>query len=133
MERKEMVDLFNTIGDLFPHFKYNQLQDAEQKKRMLRNWYEYLGDFDLKEVERRLKKYVKKANVHPPTVGDLVPKDERTGPAIPSYEETKQRLAYYDEMNQTAKKRTEEEEAHVQRYKAHIERTLQLARERQGG
>lgn len=132
MERKEMVDLFNTIGDLFPHFKYNQLQDAEQKKRMLRNWYEYLGDFDLKEVERRLKQYVKKANVHPPTVGDLVPKDERTGPTIPSYEETKKRLAYYDEMNQAATKRTEEEEANVQRYKEHIERTLRLARERQG-
>lgn len=132
MERKEMVDLFNTIGDLFPHFKYNQLQDAEQKKRMLRNWFEYLGDFSLKDVEYRLKQYVKKANVHPPTVGDLVPKDERTGPAIPTYEETKQRLAYYDEMNQAATRRTEEEEANVQRYKEHIERTLQLARERQG-
>ena len=132
MERKDMVDLFNTIGDLFPHFKYNQMHDAEQKKRMLRNWFDYLGDFPIKEVEYRLKQYVKKANVHPPTVGDLVPKDERTGPAIPSYEETQKRLAYYDEMNQVAKKRTKEEEANVQRYKADIERALQLARERQG-
>lgn len=132
MEKTELIELFDTIGYLFPTFKYNLL-DADEQKNMARSWYMILEDYDYRAIEQRLKAYTKKGGGYPPTVGDLVPKDERTGPAIPSYEETKQRLAYYDEMNQTAKKRTEEEEAHVQRYKAHIERTLQLARERQGG
>lgn len=129
MDKKEFVDLVHEISDLFPNF--GKGDTPEEQSRFLNNWYKRLKDCDTKKVQKRLDEYISSGNRFAPTIGDLIvieKADERSGPYVPSYEETMRYLDERDAANQAAENMTEEERAHVRDIQRQIERNLGIVR-----
>ena len=131
MEKSELVTIVETIADVYSNFRFNGL-DVDERKRMLRSWFTVLGDYDYEKVDRKLTAYFKTGNRFAPSATELIPEkevaDERSGPYVPSYEETMRYLDERDAANQAAANMTEEERAHVRDIQRQIERNLGIVR-----
>ena len=83
MIKKETFALMESIQQFFPHFEITQSK--------IDSWQKVLSDADYKTVDDNLLKYVK-SNKFPPTISDLVTKQDERIQNIPGIEETKSLL-----------------------------------------
>ena len=133
MEKSELVTIVEMVADVYANFRFNGL-DVDERKRMLRSWYLVLGEYSYESVEKKLTEYFKTGNKFAPSATELIPKtenaEERNGPYVPNYEETKRYLEEQEALDNAAKNMTEEERAHVRDIQRQIERNLGITRHR---
>lgn len=121
MTKIELAELFTTISDLFPNFKFSQL-DVPEQKRMLANWYARLGSCDIKPVTRRLDEYIASGNRYAPSIADLYVSPE------PFDEEYRRKQA--ERFAALEHERTAEEVEEIERIKREAFRQLIAQRQR---
>lgn len=96
MDKKEVVEIIKTISNIYgSKFKMDDPQGT------VNAWHMVLVDYEFDSIMANLQSYVK-TNRFAPSVADIIEVEPAKDRAIPSYDETKEMMAKWDQERANA-------------------------------